>query len=139
MNMTQIAKQVGTSKPTLYKRIKDAGLNVDDLRNAQTNELTQYGIQVITALFENDAVKQKKDTIDDTALLTAQIDAQQREIELLKMVIDAKEAEIKRLVVDLEAWRAKAQEIDMRQLLLTTATAARKPGTLERLRQIFKR
>lgn len=138
MNMTQIAKQVGTSKPTLYKRIKDAGLNVDDLRNAQTNELTQYGIQVITALFENDAVKQKKDTIDDTALLTAQIDAQRREIELLKMVIDAKEAEIKRLVVDLEAWRAKAQEIDMRQLLLTTA-AAHKPGMLERVRHIFKK
>ena len=42
--------------------------------------------------------------------------------------------------VDLEAWRAKAQEVNVQQLLLTMAggeAPARRVGLLERVRRVF--
>ena len=142
MNVTQLAKQLGISKPTLYKRVKDAGLQLDDLRNAQTGELTQYGVESISALFDGN-VQPRKDVKPtpynaELLVLREQLDGAQQRIDLLNTMLTAKEAEIRRLTTDLEAWRAKAQEIDVQQLLLATAAAPRRRGLLDAIKAAFK-
>ena len=88
MNVTQLAKHLGISKPTLYKRIKDAGLQLDDLRNTQTGELTQHGVETISALFDGSTQQRKPDTpaTDDgeLAAIRAQLDGVKRENDLLR-------------------------------------------------------
>ena len=143
MNVTQLAKHLEISKPTLYKRVKDAGLRLDDLRNTQTGELTQYGVETISALFD-DNVQPRKDVKPtphnaDMLVLRAQLDAAKQENDLLREMLAAKDAELQRMAVDLEAWRTKAQEIDVQQLLLATAAAPRRRGLLDAIKGAFKR
>lgn len=143
MNVTQLAKHLGISKPTLYKRIKDAGLQLDDLRNTQTGELTQHGVEIISALFDGSTQQRKPDTpaTDDgeLAAIRAQLDGVKRENDLLREMLAAKDAELQRLAVDLEAWRTKAQEINVQQLLLATVAAPRRRGLLDAIKSAFGR
>lgn len=143
MNVTQLAKHLGISKPTLYKRVKDAGLQLDDLRNTKTGELTQHGVETISAMFDGSAQQRKDDThaTDDGELtaMRAQLDGMKRENDLLREMLAAKDAELQRMTVDLEAWRSKAQEIDVQQLLLATAAAPRRRGLLDAIKGAFKR
>lgn len=150
MNVTQLAKHLGISKPTLYKRVKDAGLQLDDLRNTQTGELTQHGVESISALFD-DNVQPRKDVKPtphnaEMLVLRGQVEAAQRENDLLREMLAAKDAElqrmtaeVQRMAVDLEAWRTKAQEIDVQQLLLATAAAPRRRGLLDAIKDAFRR
>ena len=143
MNVTQLAKHFGTSKPTLYKRVKDAGLQLDDLRNTQTGELTQYGVESISALFDDNVQSRKdvKPTPQNAELLVTlnQLEAAKRENDLLREMLAAKDAEIQHLTTDLETWRTKAQEIDVQQLLLATAAAPRRRGLLDAIKGAFTR
>lgn len=143
MNVTQLAKHLGISKPTLYKRVKDAGLQLDDLRNTQTGELTQYGVETISALFDGSTQQRKDDTPTtdggELAAMRVQLDGMKRENDLLREMLAAKDAELQRMAVDLDAWRTKAQEIDVQQLLLATAAAPRRRGLLDAIKGAFKR
>lgn len=146
MNVTQLAKHLGISKPTLYKRVKDAGLQLDDLRDKTTGELTAQGAATIAALFDDktpvpaETPNARLTQLDaDLLIVRGQLDAAQRECDLLREVLAAKDAEIQRLTTDLEAWRAKAQEIDVQQLLLATAAAPRRRGLLDSIRAAFTR
>ena len=146
VNVTNMAKHLGTSKPTLYKRVKQAGLNLDDLRDKDTGELTASGASALAALFDDHTPvltesRERKPSRVDGDLLAAQqqIEGLRREIELLQKMIDAKDAELARMSVDLEAWRAKAQEVNVHQLLLTMAAAEepRRRGIWARIRSTF--
>ena len=150
MNVTQLAKHLGISKPTLYKRVKDAGLQLDDLRDSATGELTAQGAATISALFDDktpvttearNAAQYRRLTQVDAELLIVrdQLDAAKRENDLLREVLAAKDAEIQHLKTDLEAWRSKAQEIDVQQLLLATAAAPRRRGLLDAIKSAFTR
>ena len=143
MNVTQLAKHLGISKPTLYKRVKDAGLQLDDLRNTQTGELTQYGVETISALFDGSTQQRKDDTPTtdggELAAMRVQLDGMKRENDLLREMLAAKDAELQRMAVDLDARRTKAQEIDVQQRLLATAAAPRRRGLLDALKGAFKR
>jgi len=140
MNISQLAKHLHVSKPTLYKYVKDAGIVLDDLRNVQTGELTQHGIEVISALFDNRGSRKDEPSVaidSDALVLHAQVDALRNENELLRTMLEAKDAEIKRLMVDLEAWRQKAQEIDVQQLLLAATATPRRRGFFAALKSAF--
>lgn len=149
MTMTELAKQIGVSKQTLYNRVKAAGINLDEMRDKSTGELTSSAFYTLSSLFDGQervkAVETSKQNTDHTQNLTAlqaQIDGLRRENELLREMLAAKDAELERMGVDLEAWRAKAQEVNVQQLLLTMAGAeapARRVGLLERVRRVFKR
>ena len=54
-------------------------------------------------------------------------------------MLAAKDAELQRLAVDLEAWRTKAQEINVQQLLLATVAAPRRRGLLDAIKSAFGR
>ena len=151
MNVTQLAKHLGISKPTLYKRVKDAGLQLDDLRES-TGELTAQGAAAISALFDdktpvltetrNADQHQHLTQVDaELRIVREQLDAAKRENDLLREVLASKDAEIQHLKTDLEAWRSKAQAIDVQQLLLATAAAAapRRRGLLDAIKAAFTR
>lgn len=52
MTITAIAKQLNTTTMTVYRRLKRAGVNVDDLRDANTGEVTAAGASLIASLFD---------------------------------------------------------------------------------------
>lgn len=147
MNVTQMAKHLGTSKPTLYKRVKLAGLDLDELRDKDTGELTDSGTSAIAALFDDytPVLTEKREANHSSAAtvdaeLTAarqQIEALQREIDLLREMLDGKNAELARMAEDLTAWRAKAQEINVQQLLLTMDSTRKRSGLMNRIMRVF--
>ena len=146
MTVTDMVKHLGVSKPTLYKRVKLAGLNLDDLRDKDTGELTESGASALAALFDDKTPvlterRERQASTVDADLLAArqQIESLRRENDLLREMIAAKDAELTRLCADLEAWRAKAQEVNVHQLLLTMAAAEepRRRGIWARIRSTF--
>lgn len=52
MTITGIAKQLNVSTMTIYRRCKKRGVLLDDLRDAETGELTAAGVSVIASLFD---------------------------------------------------------------------------------------
>lgn len=52
MNVETLSKQIGVNYRTVYRRISQAGLVLDDLKG-DDGQLTYEGIQAISALFDN--------------------------------------------------------------------------------------
>ena len=53
MTITAIAKQLNVSTMTVYRRLKQSGVNIDDLRDASTGTLTTSGVHVMASLFDS--------------------------------------------------------------------------------------
>lgn len=144
MNVSQLIKQLGTSKPTFYKRVKSAGIDLDALRDSITGELSSEGVATISALFDTTTsskeLNAKSANLTPSAdVLQVKVDALERENDMLRSILADKDAEIKRLSADLEAWRAKAQEVNVKQLLLTMSeTMPQRRGLREWLRGLAK-
>ena len=113
MTITAIAKQLNVSTMTIYRRLKRAGVNVDDLRDAKTGEVTAAGASLIASLFDGATqAAQQVITGDATggatgdavtvAVLQAKLDAATDTIERL-------EAERDRLLKQLDAVTAALQ------------------------------
>lgn len=67
MTVTAMAKQLNVSTMTIYRRCKRNGVNLDELRDGETNELTSAGVAVIASLF--DATAPQTTATDDTTQL----------------------------------------------------------------------
>ena len=52
VTITGMAKELGVSAMTIYRRMKRAGLDVAELRDNQTGELTPEGVAAIGNLFD---------------------------------------------------------------------------------------
>ena len=52
MTLTDVAKELNVTTMTVYRRLKRAGVNVADLRDDSTGELTSEGVAVIGGLFD---------------------------------------------------------------------------------------
>jgi AcrR family transcriptional regulator len=52
MTITGMAKQLGVSTMTIYRRAKKKGVLLDDLRDGETGQLTAAGVAVIASLFD---------------------------------------------------------------------------------------
>ena len=55
MTVKAMAKALDTSTMTIYRRLKRNGINIDDLRDDATGELTTAGASTIAALFRTTA------------------------------------------------------------------------------------
>lgn len=53
MTIKQLAIDLNTSTMTIYRRLKAHGINVDELRDSDTGELTAAGASTIAALFDS--------------------------------------------------------------------------------------
>lgn len=143
MNVTEMARYLRVSKPTLYKRVKDNGLTLDELRDRATGEITAHGAAVLADLFANKTplpAERKPARITpleaEMKVLQGELDGLKGENALLRKALEDKDRQIEMLTADLEAWRAKAQEIDVRQLLLLTEP---RRGVLARIRNAFSK
>jgi len=63
MNIEALSKQLGKNIRTVYRRIAKAGLSLDSLKDEQ-GQLTTEGIQAISALFDNDNDRGKRQNSD---------------------------------------------------------------------------
>lgn len=52
MTITGMAKQLNVSTMTVYRRCKKNGVAIDELRDANTGELTAAGVAAIASLFD---------------------------------------------------------------------------------------
>lgn len=53
MTITALAKQLKVSPMTVYRRCKKNGVSIDELRDGDGGELTQYGVELIASFFDN--------------------------------------------------------------------------------------
>ena len=144
MNVTEMAKHLGTSKPTLYKRVKDAGLELDVLRDKETGELTEQGYTAIAALFDNKTPvmtegkrKPEPGFTDELSTARERLAALQAENQMLREMLTAKDAEIKRLEATSDGWRQMAERAQEAQLLLTATNSHQRHGIMDTIRGLF--
>lgn len=61
MTIAEMARQLNTSRNTLYRRLKENGVDVKQLRDSE-GQLTQYGMSAIAALFDGVTDETQHDT-----------------------------------------------------------------------------
>lgn len=108
MTITELAKQLGVSKGTVYNKLKAAGIDIATLRDSSGNDLSNTGIQTISAMFDSvmpspepeqnqskagaEILYMDRDLIHtlelDNAVLKERISALERENEILRSMID---------------------------------------------------
>ena len=123
MNIEALSKQLGTSYRTVYRRISKAGLSLDDLKDAE-GQLTAEGVQAISALFDNDKMKNtvnRQDGVnyEDVSKAKALVNVKGKAAE--KAIADAEkrasDAEAKAAAAEAECVRLSEQLDDMRRQL----------------------
>lgn len=141
MTITALSKALGVSTPTIYRRLKAQGVNLDDLRDG--GELTQHGVQVIASLFDRDdlATQSVKCNVSDTEhealhetlqgetalrVQVAALEAQRDGLQALVSQLEGQVADLRRLL-DAANAALEREQTDRQQerALLTTGTDAR--------------
>lgn len=137
MNITEYAKQMGTSKTTLYRKIGDAGIDVSTLRDAN-GQITDDGLTTLSALL--DGTLQRRiasrtvDGMDDRVTLLGKIDVLERQLDEKQAALDAANARIAELQQqaaerereNADAWKhfsERQQQIEAQRLLTAQAGA----------------
>lgn len=128
MTLTDVAKELNVTTMTIYRRLKRAGVNVTDLRDVSTGELTAEGVAVIGGLF--DATGANTASHDDTTRTqpTTQPDAQPVDVDsmveaaVLRARLEAAEATIQRLDAECDRLRGR---VDVLTTMLQTEQDAR--------------
>lgn len=72
MTLTAIANELNTTTMTIYRRLKKAGVNVGDLRDEKTGELTAAGASMIASLFDSPADSDLPQTDEQLASASAE-------------------------------------------------------------------
>ena len=161
MNMQEFCKQKHISKPTIYKRIRDAGIELSSLRDTDGN-LTAEAITTLAALLDDAQPKYSKrasdnpevaaidastDSVKYAQLLTERDEARRERDEARAQLAAAKEQIMSLQAEALERERAYAeswkkfserqQEIEAHRLLSAHAGADGR-SVWQRLRAVFK-
>ena len=146
MNITEYAKQMGTSKTTLYRKISEAGIDISTLRDTD-GQFTDSGLTTLSALLggtlQRRTVSHTVDDTNDRATLMGKIERLERQLDETRAALDAANARITELqqqAADRErenadAWKRfseRQQQIEA-QRLLTAQTGANERGILGRL------
>lgn len=104
MTITGMAKELNVSAMTVYRRMKRAGVNVTELRDDATGELTSEGVAVIGNLFSTTGT-----TTTTTGSATQPQPAADVEAAVLRAKLDAAEDTVARLDAECERLR---QQVD---------------------------
>jgi len=67
VTVTGIAKALNVSPMTIYRRLKKNGVNVDELRDDVTGELTAAGASIIASMFPNASVTADENNVPQVA------------------------------------------------------------------------
>lgn len=152
VTVADIAKQMGISRNTLYRRLKECGVDATKLRD-ENGRLSQYGVSVIAGACDNDTSRgtekpvtvgvsdtQKAAEIDTqsavdvsklslrVAQLETQCEALQRENDMLRSMLD-----------DAKQQRDKAQEERQRDKESAAVENAKLIAALEAAQQMQQR
>lgn len=147
MTMQEFCRQSHISKPTVYKRIREAGIDLNSLRDADGN-LTAEAISTLSALIDSTETKHSKrtsanaeiaaiDTVDDPvsyATLLTERDGLRRELDDTRAQLAAAKDQILTLQAEAlrrerehaDAWKQfseRQQEIEAQKLLAAEAGA----------------
>jgi len=130
MTITAIAKELNTSTMTIYRRLKKAGVNLEDLRDEKSREISPAGASVIASLFSSDEVAQAGEGAAQglsvggvelsAAVLQARLDGAEALIEHLTDERDQLREQVKQLTAALLA--EQADRVQERQLLTVGST-----------------
>ena len=147
MTMAQIAKSIGVSVRTIYRKLDKNGINIGTIRDS-SGEITSDGAQVIASLFDgvrHDASKDRhaKDTechatndamtqelSIENAALRAKIEGLERENNLLRQMVEKAEA----AAADWKAQAETAQRVQLAQIQLIPARV----GVWQRIKETFR-
>ena len=100
MTLTDLARELGTTTMTIYRRLKRNGVNIDDLRDSSTGELTNVGVSTIAALFDRTGVTPAQPAAQQSATLDTQQDTTpttQLDVAVLQAQLDGARALIEQL------------------------------------------
>lgn len=136
MTLAALAKQLNTSTMTIYRRLKRNGVSIDELRDANTGDLTPAGVSMIAALFDGaggTSAEQpaeqsvtpvaERDTTAD-ALAVAVLEAKLEGAEALIEQLTGERDELRRqLAAALAALAAEQADRQQERHLLTGSTA----------------
>lgn len=138
MTLTALARELNTTQMTIYRKLKKNGVNIADLRDDATNELTSEGISVISALFDtttpSNAIEDSNTnaTPNNSDVLQAQLDGAMALIEQLTGERDELRRQLATVTAALQAEQADRQQ--ERQLLTGgDANGQRRRGFFARL------
>lgn len=152
--MTEYAKQMGTSKTTLYRKISEAGIDIASLRGTD-GQITDDGFSVLASLLDGTLQRRtvsQQDNVpnipENSVNLLGQIETLKRQLDETREALDAANARIAALqqqAVERErenadAWKRfseRQQEIEAHKLL---AAQAGPDGcsVWQRIRAVFK-
>lgn len=124
VTITAIAKELNTTPMTIYRRLKKAGVKVEDLRDEQ-NEITPAGASIIASMFTPQTTEQAVeqavkgdgtgDARTDAAILRAKLDGAEALIAALTDERDQLRRQLQAMTDALE--REQADRGRERQLL----------------------
>lgn len=116
MTLRAIAESLGVTPVTVYRRLKNHGVNVGSLRNAD-GEITTEGAGIIASLFDatpdDAAVQERISTASQSVTVeTSQADtAVQMEAAVLRVKLEAAEATVQRLETECDRLRAERDRL----------------------------
>ena len=149
MNITEYARQMGTSKTTLYRKISEAGIDISTLRDAD-GQITDGGFTTLSALLDGTSQRHafsRQDDVPDASgnvvNLMGKVETLERQLDETRAALDAANARITELqqqAADRErenadAWKRfseRQQQIEAQRLLTAQAGASGR-GILGRL------
>lgn len=140
MNLTEYAKQMGTSKTTLYRKLGDAGIDPATLRGPD-GQITDDGYKTLSGIMDGTLqrhrVSQPGDAPQIDANLAGKIVTLERELAEARAALEAANAriaELQRQALDrerenAEAWRRfseRQQQIEAQRLLVADVNENRR-------------
>ena len=108
MTVTEVARSLGVSTMTIYRRLDKAGLNIAELRDKDTKELSAEGVSVIGQLFaDTGATTSATQTDNRSATQPQRVVAQSAEVELavLRVRLETMTETIERLTEERDRLR----------------------------------
>ena len=134
MTIKEMASELGTSVPTLYRKLKDAGIDIKGLRDAE-GRLTPAGASTIASLFDGPqaSLRTSQDGLNTVSQTVSSDNTALRiEVEVLRAKLEGMETTVEMLRAELDRQRADADQLrGERDRLLTLLEAEQKQ------RQVF--
>lgn len=146
--IAEIAKDLGVSRQSVYARVKEAGVNLNDLTKEKRGKQTFFdddAVKVIMSACQKERVKQERvnnDTKTREEDLTKKLEELTRELEEARAKIMEDQQEIQRLKLieetQLQTIAAQAQTIAIAKQQEALRLEAQKPEKIGIISRIFK-
>lgn len=144
MTVREIAAELGVSVPTLYRKLKAAGIDIRGLRDDKTNKVTPAGAAAIADLFgspEDDTAVQdiitaasQSDTgeaVQDVTALLVRLATAEARLEASAETVQRLDTEVRRLQAEVDRLTALLEgEQRQRQALLVDGNQGKRPRGL---------